>query len=97
MWPSIEINNVIFIWFHADHRDPSWYPELATEIATNQWVYQGRTEHFVNCHIQVTSLIGLHSSAHLVVVHFYRKSLRTEQTLHILAKFTQILLYLVLI
>ncbi|KAM4527107.1 cholesterol 7-desaturase nvd [Odontesthes bonariensis] len=51
-WPSCEVNQQILIWFHCDGEEPQWtVPELQ-EIANNQWVYWGRTEHFINAHIE---------------------------------------------
>ena len=38
------------------------------EISNNQWVYQGRTEHFVNCHIQEIPENGA-DIAHLGEIH----------------------------
>ena len=49
----MEINNAIFVWFHADDQEPNWYPKCVQEITDNKWIYRGRTEHSVNCHIQV--------------------------------------------
>ena len=51
-WPTIETNGAIFVWYHADGEKPTWEPEIIKEITANQWVYQVRTEHHVNCHMQ---------------------------------------------
>lgn len=38
------------MWYHADNEKPSWYPPR-DEIISN-WTYRGRSEHYVNAHIQ---------------------------------------------
>ena len=53
-WPGLERNGVIMVWYHADSEPPSWYPPVIDQIEEGDWVYQGRNEFFVNCHIQVT-------------------------------------------
>ncbi|KAG2455227.1 DAF36 desaturase, partial [Polypterus senegalus] len=51
-WPSCELNGMIYMWFHCDGVDPLWtIPELE-EITLKEWTYRGRTEHFVNAHIE---------------------------------------------
>lgn len=52
-WPSYEVNGQILIWFHCDGEDPHWTVPEQQEITSGEWVYRGRTEHFVNAHIQV--------------------------------------------
>lgn len=52
-WPSCEVNGQILIWFHCDGEDPHWTVPEQQEITNGEWVYRGRTEHFVNAHIQV--------------------------------------------
>ena len=44
----------------ADGEPPSWWPPVLEEVESGEWVYQGRNEFTVNCHIQVT---GVHSKA----------------------------------
>jgi hypothetical protein len=31
----------------------SWEPPLLEEVDQGGWIYQGRSEYYVNCHIQV--------------------------------------------
>ena len=50
---SMERNGLIFLWHHADQEEPSWNPPAIPEIESGDWVYQGRNEFYVNCHIQV--------------------------------------------
>lgn len=52
-WPSCEINGQILVWFHCDGEDPQWAVPEQEEITKGEWVYRGRTEHFINAHIQV--------------------------------------------
>src|SRR5699024_4634713 len=49
LWPSIELNSAIFVWYHADNQEPSWQPEKVNEIANNSWGYRGRSEFVINC------------------------------------------------
>ncbi|XP_017280965.1 cholesterol 7-desaturase [Kryptolebias marmoratus] len=51
-WPSCEVNQQILVWFHCDEAEPQWAVPEQEEITKAQWVYQGRTEHFVNAHIE---------------------------------------------
>ncbi|XP_053551741.1 cholesterol 7-desaturase nvd [Bombina bombina] len=51
-WASCEINGMIFVWYHCDGVDPTWTIPEQEEITNKEWVYQGRTEHFVNAHIE---------------------------------------------
>lgn len=71
LWTSLERNNVIFVWYQADQDEqpkPSWTPEVVQELTTGKWVYQGRTEHLVNCHIQEIPENGA-DIAHLNSIH----------------------------
>ncbi|KAM6902304.1 cholesterol 7-desaturase nvd [Xenentodon cancila] len=51
-WHSCEINQQILIWFHCDGDEPHWTVPEQQEITNGQWVYRGRTEHFINAHIE---------------------------------------------
>ncbi|CAH2317045.1 cholesterol 7-desaturase-like [Pelobates cultripes] len=44
---------MIFVWFHCDGVEPTWSVPEQPEITAKEWVYRGRTEHFVNAHIEV--------------------------------------------
>ncbi|XP_061658012.1 cholesterol 7-desaturase nvd [Syngnathoides biaculeatus] len=52
IWPSCEVNGQILVWFHCDGEDPQWIVPEQDEITRGEWVYRGRTEHFVNAHIE---------------------------------------------
>ncbi|GAA6099509.1 cholesterol 7-desaturase nvd [Tachysurus ichikawai] len=51
-WLSCEINEQILVWFHCDGEEPSWTVPEQKEITNQEWVYRGRTEHFINAHIE---------------------------------------------
>lgn len=52
-WPSCEVNGLILVWFHCEGKEPEWTVPEQEEITSGEWVYRGRTEHFINAHIQV--------------------------------------------
>ncbi|KAH9410209.1 hypothetical protein TYRP_009965, partial [Tyrophagus putrescentiae] len=68
LWESIEVNNFIFVWHHADGDAPSWKPENVPEIANKEWAYRGHTLYTVHSHIQETIENGA-DLAHLPEVH----------------------------
>ncbi|TRY95146.1 hypothetical protein DNTS_003854 [Danionella cerebrum] len=51
-WPSCEINGLVLVWFHCDGLEPSWRVPEQSQITCGDWVYRGRTEHFINAHIE---------------------------------------------
>uniref|UniRef100_A0A4W3J4N6 cholesterol 7-desaturase n=3 Tax=Callorhinchus milii TaxID=7868 RepID=A0A4W3J4N6_CALMI len=51
-WPTCELNGMVFVWYHCDGINPTWSIDGQEEIQSGQWVYRGRTEHYVNSHIQ---------------------------------------------
>ncbi|CAK6965094.1 cholesterol 7-desaturase nvd [Scomber scombrus] len=51
-WYSREVNSQILVWFHCDGEDPHWTIPEQPEITNGEWVYRGRTEHFINAHIE---------------------------------------------
>ena len=54
VWPSLELNGYVFLWYDVEGRDPSYYPDEIKEIKNGSWSYKGSTVHYVNCHIEVT-------------------------------------------
>lgn len=52
-WPTCEVNKQILVLFHCDGEGPQWIVPEQPEITNDEWVYRGRTEHFINAHIQV--------------------------------------------
>lgn len=65
-WESFEANGFIFVWYHAENEKPSWYPPK-DEMISN-WTYRGRSEHYVNAHIQDIPENGA-DVAHLSILH----------------------------
>ena len=55
VWPSLENNGCILVWYDAEERDPSWFPEEFEQIKSGRWVYRGCSSHVVNAHAQVKS------------------------------------------
>ncbi|XP_072310932.1 cholesterol 7-desaturase nvd [Eucyclogobius newberryi] len=51
-WPCAEVNGQIYLWFHCDGVEPQWDVPEQEEISRGEWVYRGRTEHYVSAHIQ---------------------------------------------
>lgn len=49
----LEQNGFVYIWYHAEGVEPYWTPPVIDEIANKEWTYRGRTEHVINCHIEV--------------------------------------------
>ena len=66
-WTVCEVNDGIFVWYHADNEEP-WKMPVVDEIASGEWIYQGRNEFLVNCHCQEIPENGA-DVAHLNAVH----------------------------
>ena len=48
-WKSIEVNGLVYVWYHAEGDDPHWNPVQIPEINPTDtnltpWVYRGRNE-----------------------------------------------------
>lgn len=67
-WHSVEVNGVVLVWYHRDGQPPFWNPLSVDEITNGEWVYQGRNEFIINCHIQDISENGA-DPAHLDAIH----------------------------
>lgn len=67
-WPSLEINGWIYIWHHAEGVEPTWLPPEIEGIKSGNWTYGGRTEHYINAHIEEIPENGA-DLAHLYHVH----------------------------
>lgn len=52
-YTSTEVNGWIYLWYHAEGSEPTWQIPVIPEIQSGDWVYNGRTEHYINCHIEV--------------------------------------------
>jgi len=79
-WPVTEANGFIFIWYHTEKDEPSWQVPLIAEIESNAWIYRGRTQHQINCHIQEIPENGA-DVAHLD--HLHGPSMLYGSDLHI--------------
>lgn len=51
-WNCWETNHTIYIWYHAEGSEPSWYPDEIEEIQNGTWTYRGFTQHTINAHIE---------------------------------------------
>lgn len=51
-WPAIEMNRSVYLWYHAEGENPSWFPDEIEEIKKRAWTHRGYTQHTVNAHIQ---------------------------------------------
>jgi cholesterol 7-dehydrogenase len=61
-WNTIEKNNRIYIWYHAEGAEPDWFPEDLEEVQNGTWRYCGQTVHHINCHIEVGNITVLYRS-----------------------------------
>lgn len=52
VFPSLEINDEILLWFDAEGREPSWFPPRLENLENGRWSFRGVTQHPVNAHIQ---------------------------------------------
>ena len=53
-WPCLERNREIYVWYHAEGEEPSWYPEKIEELSKDgEWAFKGMSTHYINCHIEV--------------------------------------------
>uniref|UniRef100_A0A8D0H5H5 cholesterol 7-desaturase n=1 Tax=Sphenodon punctatus TaxID=8508 RepID=A0A8D0H5H5_SPHPU len=67
-WPSCEANGQILVWYHCDGTEPAWSVPEQEEIASQEWVYRGHTEHYVNAHIEEIPENAA-DAAHLAFLH----------------------------
>ncbi|XP_033245602.1 cholesterol 7-desaturase isoform X1 [Drosophila miranda] len=65
-WISQEVNDFIFIWYHAESSEP-WELPVPME-AQKKNVYHGRNEFYINCHIQEIPENGA-DMAHFAAIH----------------------------
>ncbi|XP_051863640.1 cholesterol 7-desaturase nvd isoform X4 [Drosophila albomicans] len=67
-WISTEVNDHIFIWYNVEDLEQPWTIPISDELQTKQFVYQGRNEFYVNCHIQEIPENGA-DLAHFAAIH----------------------------
>ncbi|BFZ20630.1 hypothetical protein BsWGS_23669 [Bradybaena similaris] len=57
-WPVREVTGWIFVWHHAEGLDPSWSIPIVEEIENKALVYRGRSEIYINAHVEDISENG---------------------------------------
>lgn len=67
-WECVEVNSFVFVWYHAEGEEPSWYPKDVDAIKNHKWPFHGRSEFLVGCHIQEIPENGA-DVAHLNAIH----------------------------
>ncbi|KAL1130138.1 hypothetical protein AAG570_013076 [Ranatra chinensis] len=67
-WLTCEVNDFIFLWYHAEGEEPNWYPEDIPQLKSKKYIYRGRNQFIVNCHVQEVSENGGDLS-HFQAVH----------------------------
>ncbi len=70
---SLEANGLVYLWHHQLGEEPPWEPVVVPELMAagkerRRWVYQGRNEFEVACHIQDIPENGADVN-HLPAVH----------------------------
>lgn len=66
-WISFETNGLIFLWYHVENEDP-WEIPIVKEIESEEWVFLGKNEFYIDSHIQDIPENGA-DIAHLESVH----------------------------
>nr|AFD97329.1 neverland [Drosophila pachea]AFD97330.1 neverland [Drosophila pachea]AFD97331.1 neverland [Drosophila pachea]AFD97332.1 neverland [Drosophila pachea]AFD97333.1 neverland [Drosophila pachea] len=51
-WTSTEVNGFIFLWYNVEESEVPWNIPKSVGVAKNELIYLGRSEFYVNCHIQ---------------------------------------------
>ncbi|KAK3087691.1 hypothetical protein FSP39_009231 [Pinctada imbricata] len=67
-YTTCEKNGWIYLWFHAEGVDPTWELPDLPEVNSGEWKFAGRTEHYINCHIEEVPENG-GDVQHLLYVH----------------------------
>ncbi|XP_074594472.1 cholesterol 7-desaturase nvd-like [Brevipalpus obovatus] len=49
IWPCVEVNNFICIWFHSKGIGPEWFPDTLKGLKNNEKIYYSRIEYLLNC------------------------------------------------
>ncbi len=65
---TLELNGYVHIWHHAEDIEPTWTPPELEEITNRTWKCRGRTEHYINVHIEEVPENGS-DLAHLPRIH----------------------------
>ncbi|XP_054154782.1 cholesterol 7-desaturase nvd 1-like [Oppia nitens] len=52
VWPCMEVDNLIMVWYHPAAHEPKWRPLSMESIAKNNYEYRGKCNLIANCCIQ---------------------------------------------
>lgn len=52
VWPSLEINGLVCVWYDAEGREPAYFPREYDKIKSGRWTYRGYSTHLVHVHIE---------------------------------------------
>lgn len=50
-WTTCEVNEAVFVWYHAEGEKP-WTLPAVPEVDNSKWVFMGKSEFVINGHIQ---------------------------------------------
>ena len=53
VWPSVELNGLVFVWFDAEDRDPYFFLEEHPDISSGKCTFKCRSTQYINCHTEV--------------------------------------------
>ncbi|XP_043070473.1 cholesterol 7-desaturase nvd isoform X2 [Drosophila grimshawi] len=67
-WNSTEMNGFVFVWYSVEGSEIPWTLPKSVELQSNQFVYHGRNEFYINCHIQEIPENGA-DLAHFKAIH----------------------------
>ncbi|CAH0385433.1 unnamed protein product [Bemisia tabaci] len=73
-WKSVEVNDIIFVWYHAEGEEPSYEPQPWEEITNGGYKFVGRFESTCDAHIE-DGIQNLADNAHVNKVHAPRMGL----------------------
>ena len=68
VWPSLDSNGIVKVWYDAEGRDPQWFPEEFEKVKNGRWSYRGCSTHLINAHIEVC----VYSRPHIEVCMYSR-------------------------
>ena len=53
VWKSLEQNQMIIVWYHAENEEPTWEPHHIKEVDEGRYIRHGFSEEYIRCHAQV--------------------------------------------
>nr|XP_018896278.1 PREDICTED: cholesterol 7-desaturase-like isoform X1 [Bemisia tabaci] len=51
-WKSVEVNHIIFVWYHAEGEEPSYEIQPFADIMDGSYTYRGRFEYLLDAHAE---------------------------------------------